>query len=67
MVISLSDVGAKGDFQVGALRYIYDQGVRLDILSATSVGSANAIKPTESEDLAHQDVAWAAWRLSGRD
>jgi hypothetical protein len=49
VVISLSGGDAKGDFQVRALRYIYDQGVRLDILNATSVGSTNAIELTESE------------------
>ena len=53
VAISLSGGGAKGDFQVGALRYIYDQGVRPDILSATSVGSINAIKLTEGEDPAN--------------
>ncbi len=32
--IALSGGGAKGDFQVGALRYLHDQGVRPDILAA---------------------------------
>lgn len=69
VAISLSGGGAKGDFQVGALRYIYDQGVRPDILSATSVGSINAIKLTEGEDPANPrlglsglEALWAGLR-----
>lgn len=49
MVIGLSGGDAKGDFQVRVLRHIYDWGVRLNILSATSVGSTNAIELTESK------------------
>jgi predicted acylesterase/phospholipase RssA len=39
IAIVLSGGGAKGDIEVGALRFIYDQGARQDILCGTSVGS----------------------------
>ncbi|MGM9474510.1 patatin-like phospholipase family protein [Pseudarthrobacter sp. YS3] len=48
--ICLSGGGAKGDFQVGALRYLYDRSIRPTILCSTSVGSVNAIKLAEGED-----------------
>lgn len=51
--IVLSGGGAKGDFEVGALRYLYNQNIRPDILCATSVGSINAIKLAEGEDPAN--------------
>src|SRR6266567_7355240 len=52
IAIVLSGGGAKGDFEVGALRFIYDQGARPDILCGTSVGSINAIKLAEGESSA---------------
>ncbi|MDQ4070564.1 MAG: patatin-like phospholipase family protein, partial [Actinomycetota bacterium] len=48
--IVLSGGGAKGDFQVGALRFLYNQGIRPDILSGTSVGAINAAKLAEGEN-----------------
>jgi predicted acylesterase/phospholipase RssA len=44
VAISLSGGGAKGDFQVGALRYLYDRGIRPDILCGVSVGAVNAAR-----------------------
>ena len=40
---------AHGSFEVGAVRYLYDQGIRPDILCGTSVGALNAIKLAEGE------------------
>ena len=42
--IALSGGGAKGDFQVGALRFLYDVGVRPDIVAGVSVGAINAAR-----------------------
>jgi len=39
--IVLSGGGAKGDFEFDALRYLYDQGIRPDIICGTSVGANN--------------------------
>jgi len=47
--IALSGGGTKGDFEVGAVRYLYDNGVHPKILSGTSVGSINALKLAEGE------------------
>src|SRR5690242_15639060 len=53
---ALSGGGAKGDFELGALRLLYDRGVRPDIMASTSVGSINASKLAEGEpDAAHPD------------
>ncbi len=48
--IVLSGGGAKGDFQVGALRFLYNQGIRPDILTGTSVGAINVAKLAEGEN-----------------
>ena len=53
--ICLSGGGAKGDFELGALRLLYDRGIRPQILSSTSVGSINAIKLAEGEDASRPD------------
>lgn len=53
--ICLSGGGAKGDFELGALRLLYDRGVRPDVLCSTSVGSVNAVKLAEGEDPARPD------------
>jgi hypothetical protein len=45
----LSGGGARGDFQVGVMRYLYDQGIRPSIVCTTSVGSINGIKIAEGE------------------
>lgn len=49
----LSGGGAKGDFEVGALRYLYDQVLpglgkeQPDIICGTSVGAVNSVKLAE--------------------
>jgi NTE family protein len=48
--IVLSGGGAKGDFEVGALRCLYNRGIRPAILCGTSVGSINALKLAEGEN-----------------
>jgi predicted acylesterase/phospholipase RssA len=45
----LSGGGARGDFQVGAVAYLYDRGVSPKLICATSVGSINAVKLAEGE------------------
>ncbi len=47
--IVLSGGGAKGDFEVGAVRCLYDHGITPKILCGTSVGSINALKLAEGE------------------
>jgi predicted acylesterase/phospholipase RssA len=49
VAIVLAGGGAKGSFEVGAVRYLYDQGIRPDILCGTSVGAINAAKLAEGE------------------
>jgi len=39
--IVLSGGGAKGDFQIGALRALFNRGIQPDIVCGTSVGSIN--------------------------
>ena len=46
----LSGGGAKGDFELGAIRALYDAGVVPRILVGTSVGAINAVKLAEGED-----------------
>ncbi len=53
----LSGGGAKGSFQVGALRLLYNRGVRPDILSGCSVGSINSVKLAEGEGSPSQGLA----------
>jgi hypothetical protein len=45
----LSGGGARGDFEVGAVRFLYNQGFRPDIISGASVGAINGIKLAEGE------------------
>jgi predicted acylesterase/phospholipase RssA len=49
VAIVLAGGGAKGSFEVGAVRYLYDQGIRPNILCGTSVGAINAAKLAEGE------------------
>jgi hypothetical protein len=42
--IVLSGGGSRGDFQVGAIKYLYDHGIWPDIIFSSSVGSINGIK-----------------------
>jgi predicted acylesterase/phospholipase RssA len=57
VAIVLSGGGAKGSFEVGAVRYLYNQGVRPDILCGTSVGALNAAKLAEGEGGPAQGLA----------
>jgi NTE family protein len=47
--IVLSGGGSRGDFQVGALSALYDQGIRPDIICGTSVGAMNALMLTQGD------------------
>src|SRR5215472_14804088 len=49
VAISLSGGGARGDFQVGAVRCLYDHGIQPTLLCTTSVGSVNGLKLAEGE------------------
>jgi NTE family protein len=61
--IALSGGGAQGDFQVGALEFLYEQGIRPDrgirpdIIAGTSVGAINATKLAEGEGAPDQGLA----------
>ena len=46
---SLSGGGSKGDFEVGALHFLYRNGIQPDIICTTSVGSVNGLKLAEGE------------------
>ena len=48
--IVLSGGGSKGDFEVGALRFLYDAGIRPGIVTGSSVGAINALKLAEGRD-----------------
>lgn len=60
--IVLSGGGAKGDFELGAVRAMYNRGIRPAILSGTSVGSINAVKlaegPTSDGALGELESIW---------
>jgi len=53
----LAGGGAKGSFEVGAVRYLYDRGIRPNIICGTSVGAINAIKLAEGEGAPTQGLA----------
>jgi predicted acylesterase/phospholipase RssA len=46
----LSGGGAKGCFEVGAVKYLWSQGWRPDIICGVSVGAVNAVKLAENAD-----------------
>ena len=49
--LALGGGGTRGDFQVGALLYLYDErGFRPDAIASTSVGSVNAIDLVMGDD-----------------
>jgi len=50
VAIVLAGGGAKGDFEVGALKFLYEQGIRPDILCGSSVGALNVSKLAEGEN-----------------
>ena len=47
--LRVSGGAARGDFQLGALRYLADRGIKPDAMATTSVGSVNGLQ------LAHGD------------
>lgn len=50
VALALSGGGAKGDFEVGAVRYLYDhQKLKPSIITGTSVGAISALKLAEGE------------------
>jgi predicted acylesterase/phospholipase RssA len=54
--LALSGGGARGDFEVGAVRYLYDHGVVPDIICGTSVGAINGAKLAEGEGAPDQGL-----------
>ena len=49
VALVLSGGGARGDFEVGAVQYLYETGMRPEIICTTSVGSINGLKLAEGE------------------
>lgn len=51
VALALSGGGTKGDFQIGALRYLYDkQQIDPEIICGTSIGAINSVKLSEGKD-----------------
>jgi predicted acylesterase/phospholipase RssA len=50
VALVLSGGGSKGDFELGAIRYLYEvQGIRPTLIAGTSVGAINGAKLAEGE------------------
>lgn len=71
VAIVLSGGGSRGDFQVGALRCLYDRSIRPSIICGASVGSINAAKLAEGENpnapnqgLIGLEALWAGMRVN---
>ncbi len=47
--IVLGGGGAKGDFQVGAVQYLYERGITPQIICGTSVGAINGVSLAEGD------------------
>ena len=64
--IVLGGGGARGDFTVGAARYLYDHGVLPGIICGTSVGSINAAKLAEggTEALDGLEAIWLSLQIN---
>lgn len=58
----LSGGGAKGCFEVGAIKKLWDDGYRPDIICGVSVGSINAVKLAEMRDESANDLI-GLWRV----
>jgi NTE family protein len=57
--LALSGGGAKGDFEVGVVRFLSDQGIAPNIIASTSVGSVNALKIAEGPSgMPGLEAAW---------
>src|SRR5690242_3448545 len=54
--IVLGGGGTRGDFEVGALLYLYEQGIRPEVICGTSAGAINAAKLAEGEGGATQGL-----------
>jgi len=52
----LSGGGARGNFQVGAARYLYERNVRPTVITGTSVGAINAVKLAEGEGAGNDET-----------
>lgn len=50
VAIVLGGGGAKGDFQIGALQYMYEIGIRPQIICGTSVGAINSLVLAQGDD-----------------
>ncbi len=49
VAFALSGGGARGDFEVGALRFLYDKGIRPNLICGCSVGAINGVKLAEGK------------------
>jgi hypothetical protein len=67
LAVALGGGGARGDFEVGALHFLYERGMFPELLCTTSVGSVNGLKLAEghhsdpepvSSPTEHIDVFW---------
>jgi NTE family protein len=63
--IVLGGGGARGDFEVGAIRYLYEIGWRPDIICGSSVGSINGVKLAEGKGLDQNGADKAMEALRG--
>lgn len=63
----LSGGGARGDFQVGAVRYLYDHAILPNIICAASVGAINGIKLAEGHSGALGDLERIWFSLQSND
>src|SRR2546430_6985795 len=64
--LALSGGGAKGDFEVGAVRCLNDFNIVPSIVSSTSVGSVNALKVAEGpQGLPGLEAVWLSLMGSG--
>jgi predicted acylesterase/phospholipase RssA len=72
VAFALSGGGSRGDFEIGALTFLYETGLRPNVICGTSVGAINAIKLAEGEDASNPDRGFsglkAIWdSLQGND
>ncbi len=52
IAFALSGGGSRGDFQLGALRYLADKGIKPNALTTTSVGSINGLQLAHGDQVA---------------
>ncbi|MBD2463724.1 patatin-like phospholipase family protein [Oscillatoria sp. FACHB-1407] len=63
----LSGGGAKGCFEVGAVKRLWAQGYRPDIICGVSVGALNAVKLAEGKDSSAEDLELVWKQLDPRN